>query len=264
MGAVWEGCYLGTNLKTSQPLGGFTEYLENLIEPFKSSKWQAVKRIFAPQLAQKIYDNFIDILEREKSLYPDNVYGVGEFIMRNRIRHRIAPNPLQVYSNILPSFTPGLSKDFGNVVASLPFEVKGNYNLYLQIFHNHFPELLTIPFVSGGKLVRPQPFSPWHDFFNTTHKLQTSMAKTKVGRGLLRLLKVPLHHQFFQRSKFVNQVIGMINLEDSDLSPDGVIGVQELIKANPQKFNYDVELLFYWQMWRWIIEDGSSFLSHIR
>ncbi|NET43123.1 hypothetical protein [Okeania sp. SIO2B3] len=252
MGAVWEGCYFGTNLKSSQPLGGFSEYLNNWIKPPESSKWLAIKRIFPLRLAQNIYDNFIDTLENEKSLYENNTYGVAEFIMRNRIRHRIAPNPLQVYTNVLPNFTPGLSKDFCNIVASLPFEVKGNYRLYLQIFQNHFPELLTVPFVSGGKLVPPQAFSPWYDFFNTAYKLQSSVAKVKLGRGLLRLLKVPLHHQFFNRSKFINQVIAMVNPEHPDLNPDGVLRVQKLIKANPKKFSDDIELLFYWQIWRWL------------
>ena len=266
MGAVWEGCYPGAMrvIEGKQPKGGFSEYLTTMALPSNSPQWKAIHRIFAPSLAKQIQEEFLEKLEVEKSQYSDDDFGVAEFTERNRIRNRIALNPLQVYGSIVPTFTPALTKDFSAIIAALPFEVKSEFRLYKQIFQQHFPEMLTIPFVSGGKLIRPQPFSPWHDFFNTSYKLQTSIAKIKVGRGLLRLLKVPLHHQFFHRSKFVNQVIGMVNPENSDLNPDGVIHVQKLIKANPKKFNYDVELLFYWQVWRWVIESKTDLYEVLR
>ncbi|NEQ74544.1 MAG: hypothetical protein F6K23_16775 [Okeania sp. SIO2C9] len=256
MGAVWEGCYPGAILVPvgKQPRGGFSEYLATLAMPPNSPQWQAIHKIFAPSLAKQIQTEFLEKLEAEKSQYSDDGFGVSEFIIRNRTRNRIAPNPLQIYFNIVPTFTPGLTKDFWAIAAALPFEVKTEFRLYKQIFQQHFPKMLTVPFVSGGKLVSPQAFSLWHEIFMNAYKLQLALGKGKIGRGLLKILGVPPHQSFFQPSQFLGQVIGRVDIGHPDLNSDQVRLIQDFTNSNPGKFSYEQELLFYWQVWRWLLQ----------
>ena len=189
---------------------------------------------------------------------------MSQFIVRNRTRKRIAPNPLQVYPSVVPTFTPGLTKDFWAIAGALPFEVKTEFRLYKQIFQQHFPKMLTVPFVSGGKLVSSKGFSPWHEVFMNLYKLQLALGKGKMGRGLLKILGVSPHQNFFQRSEFLGQVIARIDIGHHDFNSDQVRLIQDFTKSNPNKFSYEQELLFYWQVWRWVMDSKTDLCEVLR
>ena len=263
MGAVWEGCF-PTILAAKQPRGGFSEYLALLAISPTSPQWRAVKKVFAPPLARGIREAFLESLEAERSRYSDDGFGVSQFIARHRTRNRTAPNPLKVYPNVLPTFTPGLTKDFWAIAGALPFEVKTEFRLYKQIFQQHFPKMLTVPFVSVGKLVSSKGFSPWHEVFINLYKLQLALGKGKMGRGLLKILGVSPHQNFFQRSEFLGQVIARIDIGDHDLNSDQVRLIQDFTKSNPNKFSYEQELLFYWQVWRWVMDSKTDLCEVLR
>jgi hypothetical protein len=261
MGAVWEGCFPGAILVPvgKQPKGGFSKYLASLEISPSSRIWQTVEKIFVPSLAKQIRDEFFEKLEVEKSQYSDDGFGVSQFIVRNRTRKRIAPNPLQVYSSVVPTFTPGLTKDFWAIAGALPFEVKTEFRLYKQIFQQHFPKMLTVPFVSGGKLESPQDFSLEHLIFKKAHQLQLALNKVKIGRGFLKLLGVPLHQNFFYPSQFVGKVIAEIETEHPEINSDEVKHIQDLTKTNPTKVSYQQQLLFYWQVSRWLLNKNGHY-----
>ena len=263
MGAVWEGCF-PTILAAKQPRGGFSEYLALLAISPTSPQWRAVKKVFAPPLARGIREAFLESLEAERSRYSDDGFGVSQFIARHRTRNRTAPNPLKGYPNVVPTFTPGLTKDFWAIAGALPFEVKTEFRLYKQIFQQHFPKMLTVPFVSVGKLVSSKGFSPWHEVFMNLYKLQLALGKGKMGRGLLKILGVSPHQNFFQRSEFLGQVIARIDIGDHDLNSDQVRLIQDFTKSNPNKFSYEQELLFYWQVWRWVMDSKTDLCEVLR
>ena len=265
MKIVWEGCYPGAILVPvgKQPSGGFREYLATLPMSTTSPLWRGIKSIFAPALAQQMYDGFLEILEAEKSQYTNDGFGVSQFIVRNRTRNRIATNPLQVYANIVPTFTPGLTKDFWSIAASLPFEVKTNFRLYRQIFQQHFPEMLTVPFVSGGKLIPSQYFSLTHELLTKADNIQSVLSQLKAGRGLLKILGISRNYQFFQPCKFLGSVIAKVNPEHPELNSEQVSQIKALNETNPTRYSPERELLFYWQVWRWIIDGEDQDLFNL-
>ncbi|MCL2927438.1 MAG: hypothetical protein MGG37_05270 [Trichodesmium sp. MAG_R01] len=261
MGAVWEGCF-PTILAAKQPRGGFSEYLALLAMSPTSPQWRAVKKVFAPPLARGIQEAFLESLEAERSRYSDDGFGVSQFIARHRTRNRTAPNPLKVYPNVVPIFTPGLTKDFWAIAAALSFEVKREFRLYKQIFQEHFPKMLTVPFVSGGKLISPQGFSLGYLAFKKAHQLQLALNKGKVGRGLLKVWGSLAHQRFFQSPQFLGQVIARVDTGHDDLNCDEVRLIQDFTRSNPNKLSYEQRLLFYWQVWRWVM-DGKGDLSEV-
>ncbi len=254
MQAVWDGLFQNVAFQPFPRIsGGFSELFATKAMPPNSAPWQAVKRIFSPLLAEQIYEEFMAVLQDEKGKYSDDGFGVHQFMVRNRTRHRISINPLKVYANIVLPFTPGLNKELWSITPTIPPELKANYRLYLEIYHRHFPEMLTIPFVSGGNLLRPKPFSPLHDFFATACKVQSIVAKSKAGRNLLQQFGVPLHHKLFKPSTLLGEAIAQIDPDHPDLNPDTIRQIQTANQTDPTCYSSDRELLFYWQVWRSLI-----------
>jgi hypothetical protein len=161
--------------------------------------------------------------------------------MRNRMGH----NPLKVYGNDVLCFTPGVSRDFWSLAARIPYAAKWNFRLYFEIFRDHFPEGLQVPFCSMGQLwtdrFRSDPLYHWAKLFPPPGAARAARLLKRLG---LRQ-KVPL---------LLNRVIACIDPEHPDLNLGEVLELQRGDAQNNAVSAAARPLLFYWQVWRWLME----------
>ncbi|MCI0546701.1 MAG: hypothetical protein L0027_05405 [Candidatus Rokubacteria bacterium] len=253
MGAVWEGVAPGYSLPTPhQPPGGFDSYLAQEASLPGSRRWKAAARVFAPAVAGAMEEAFRDAVAGARAAYADDGFGVSEFIIRNRMRNRTAPNPLKVYANRVLPFTPGLSKAFWAVAASVPYELKARFRLYLALYARHFPEGARAPFISGSTVVKSRPGLDTA-YYATLVRSQL-MRVPYVGGAIRRLGLRP--RLVREESPLVDRVLEHVDPAHPDLNADGVRPLISAAGSPDPERNAARQLLFYWQAWRWIM-DGS-------
>jgi glutamine amidotransferase-like protein/asparagine synthase len=244
MQAVWEGVFPGyTLVPPHQPSGGFEAYLRRECLWWDSHKWQAAARVFAQPLVEQMYEAFLQCLDTEKARYPDDGFGVSEFIIRNRARNRTAPNPLQVYANHVLPFTPGLTKEFWGLVGGIPFEAKADFKLYLSIYQRHFPAAGAVPYCSGTKLVKGVGFDPSY----YVHRYMASPFR-----------RLGLRYQWWHPSALVAHAIALVDEDHPDLNAPAVQLLKRDADSRDRLTKSARDLLFYWQTWRWIMEGNLS------
>jgi hypothetical protein len=255
MQAIWEGVGPGNSLyPCTQTRGGFENYIQFTFPERGSIIWRAAARVFSPSLVEQMYEGVKECLGQEGTKYPDDEYGVRYFIMLSRVRNRAAANPFKVYANTVLPFTPGLSKDFLNDVISIPFHLKYNLAVYLKIFRDHFPEAMKIPWCSGGMLIKPNgKMNPIHRLYMyiTQLGLLESIKKYPFAESFARRLgKQP---QIGKENSLVSQTIALVNPGHSDLNADGIRMLQSELSASDPVARCACAFLFYWQVWRWIM-----------
>lgn len=254
--AVWEGVAPGTSLKLPhQPPGGFDAMLGKEASLPGSNRWKAAARVFAPAVFRSLEEGVHAALARVRDAYPDDSFGVAEFVARNRMRNRTGPNPLKVYANDVLPFTPGLARAFWDVTAAVPYEVKDRYRLYLELFRRHYPEGLSAPFLSGFSVVKRPGFDP---IYLTTVVRGRIMKLPYLGGVIRRLGLRP--RLVRDHSMILGRVLARVALDHPDLDADSVRGVLSGERRGDPGDRTARELLFYWQMWRWMME--GSFRRH--
>ena len=255
MQAIWEGVGPGNSLyPCAQTPGGFENYFQFTFPERDSIIWRAAAGVFAPSLVEQMYEGVKKCLDQEGTKYPDDEYGVRYFIMLSRVRNRAAANPFKVYANTVLPFTPGLSKDFLNYVISIPFHLKYNLAVYLKIFRDHFPEAMKVPWCSGGMLIKPNgKINPIHRLYMYIEKigLLESIRKYPLAESVAR--KLGKQPQIRKENSLVKQTIALVNPGHSDLNADGIRMLQSGFSASDPVTRSARALLFYWQIWRWIM-----------
>jgi len=249
--AVWEGVTLGYILTGSHyGTENFHEYFKHNLKSLDSDRWKAAGKVFSSKMIDEMYGSFKELLDREVAKYPDNCAGVNAYAILNWSRNRTALNPCQVYSNHTLCMFPGMCRDFMNMVGGIPYEMKRDGKLYDNIFNQYFPEIAKIPVCSGGKFYMPSK--------KMSHQLQLSMIKASSHvqshqwtQGLLRLIKKTSYE--WDQSSLVDRVIERVDWGHPDLNNDGMQNYKQW-----SKYSYEKALLFYWQIWRWIMEGKIS------
>ena len=99
-------------------------------------------------------------IEAETACYPNDSYGVARFIVSNRTRNSTSLNPLKVYANFVLPLTPGMNREFWEMMSGISLELREDGRLYREIFRRIFPEVASIPVCTGGKLIG---LTPWQD-----------------------------------------------------------------------------------------------------
>jgi hypothetical protein len=256
MQAIWEGVGPGNSLyPCTQTLGGFENYIQFTFPERDSIIWRAATSVFAPSLVEQMYEEVKECLDQERKKYPDDEYGVRYFIMLSRVRNRAAANPFKVYANTVLPFTPGLSKDFLKDVISIPFHLKYNLGVYLKIFRDHFPEAMKVPWCSGGMLIKPNgKINPIHRLYMyiTQLGLLESIKKYPLVESVAR--KLGKQPQIGKENSLVSRTIALVNPGHSDLHADGIRKLQSEFSASDPVTRSARALLFYWQIWRWIMD----------
>jgi len=149
--ASWDGFAFGSIIKAKYD-ETFDAFLQQMMKPADGPAWRAARQVFSAEFAQAMFDGMRRAIEREvEACYPAP-HGTQQFFQRNRIRHRIAPNTLKVYSRFLLPYLPGLHRDYYERVVPIPTSARRGEALYRLIFERHFPSLARLPWCSGGHL----------------------------------------------------------------------------------------------------------------
>jgi len=243
--AVWDGIFPGCALfPVHQHPGAFDEYLRHTA-PTDTPLWTAARRLFRPDVVIAMEEAFRETLAKERAQYADDESGVSRFGVRNRTRNRIAPNPLQVFSNDASPRVPGLSKAFWEMSAAVPTEMKRGHQLYRRLFERRFPRALAVPAVSGGaidqfsrRLDRDVMTAQLTDFLQQRPRLSSLVPRGRIAA------------RFWTRSAFLDQCLSSLDSSDAFLEPDAVERLREQTASSDDAVEQQRELLFYWQMSR--------------
>lgn len=242
LGAVWEGVAPGYALafpRIGRP--DLREYLRGRCQPAGAATQQAAALVF--RNAGEMRHAFELLLAEEAERCGDGDAGLLRFEARHQMRHRMAHNPLKVYSNDVPCFTPGTSREFWSAAASIPYSEKWNFRFYFDLFRRYFPEALSLPFCSMGRL--------WSDRF-----------RPEISYHLARLFPPPGARsavQCLRRAGFgggtpwmVRRVMERVDPGHPDLRPDAVARLKS--PGGGEIARQARLLLFHWQVWRWVLE----------
>jgi len=254
LGAVWEGVGPGYGLvPPHQPEGGFASYLAQEQVPEHSRVWEALRFVFARPFMEEMCEEQARVLRAEAKKYPDDGFGVSEFVVRNRMRNRTGPNPFKVYANDVLALTPGLSKAFWSAVGSIPYGLKSGHNLYLEIFRRYFPEVGKIPFWSGAKLRLLTRSRLRGCFAQVVNGLVRSQHVRRV-QSIIRQVMTG-SWRYWTDTDFIRGVCLRVDGDHPDLKHEAV----ESLKKYPPSYvtqrtaYYAQQALFYWQMWEWLV-----------
>lgn len=250
--AVWEGIAPAYSLRTvHQGPGGFEAFFREHSKAFDAGTWIALRKAFAPTLVRAMEGEFRDFMGRSQKVFPDDEFGVTEFLIRNRMRNRTGPNPLKVYANDVAPFTPGLSREFWAATAGIPFDVKGGFALYLEIFRKHFAELAWLPFCSDGDLYKgSSAFNVEYSMLGLRGWLMEHYYVSRIARRLgLRPLPAGGNDDAILRT------IREVDIGHPDLNQDGVASLLRDKGGSADPVGRIARRwLFYWQMWRRVMD----------
>ena len=249
IGAVWEGCFTGSFMKPlMSDRGAFETYLTR-VNPLEENRvWVGSEQVFATGLRQQMRDAFIEWVEAERQRYPQTEFGVQHFATYHRARTRFSLQPLKVYANAALPFTPGLSRVFFEETAKVPMEYRWHGQLSMEVLRRHFPKACSVPFAStASKMITPSRWNPTY----LRHRVMQALRFRKDTGALINKLVTP-----FQWSPLhlVDRVVAMADPDHPDLNADAVRRLQQTNEPGDWRTQEAKNLLFYWQMWRWILE----------
>ena len=187
---------------------------------------------------------FLATLATERARYADDESGVSQFVVRNRTRHRIAPNPFQAFSNDVIPLAPGLSKAFWEMAAAIPTTMKRGHQLYRRLFERRFPKALDVPAVSGGTIDR---FTQRVDWDVVTARLAEFLQRRPRLSSLVALggfAAAP----FWTRSAFLDHCLSRFDSQGEFLNADALESLQKQSGPADAGVEKQRELLFYWHM----------------
>ena len=255
MKAVWDGVATGTTLNAySQRPGGFSEDLKDFPQDRAAAPWVTSATIFPPRLIDQMYETFWGFVKKEMDKYSDDEYGVREFRIRNKVRSRTAPNPLLVYANDVLAFTPGYDREFFSLAVNIPAQLKNDRSLLLEVYRRHFPAASRVPFCSGPALVNPIGWSDPRRYTTAVRLGGMRLYNNWYFRSIRRRIGCPLFS--WEPSTLVDWVISQVNPDHPDLNPESVRRLQRQQGAMDRTTTAMRAVLFYWQMWRWVM-DGT-------
>jgi hypothetical protein len=258
MKAVWDGLCIGSAFKPAYPhLKTIDEYLTVRCRPMTSLHWEAAKLIFSETISEEMIEGFSKLLEQELGELPNDEFGVSKFQMDNRKRHCIALNPLKVYANHVLPFIPGASRVFWNTAGRIPRSLTLDGKMYWKIYSKFFPEAMSVAFCSGGAIYRTKKYTPILQLIRVGHKLKR-YSRYFLYRGFkMENLSNLIYNKlsFHSASNALDDfVIQHINEEQSDLNADAVMKIKRMRPPFDWKTRIARHHLFYWQVWRWIME----------
>ncbi len=258
MGAVWEGLGPGFAFAPSYPLtGGFSTYLKDRCKDKDTHQWQAVQAVFSKSVWQDMYESFRKLLTNEIGKFTDDDFGTARFQMANQMRYLLAVNPTTVYAHTVLPFTPALSKDLWNLAGSIPLSVTSNMKLYFKLYADFLPEVLNVPFCSGGIGISHKSFTPVLDAEARLISLNSSIRyhyKRLLNKPSLRPLLNKLGSKPSEYNPVIEVVIQRIHPDHPSLNADAVIQLQKDEPPYSWSSRLGRRTLFYWQVWQWVME----------
>jgi hypothetical protein len=241
----WDGFAFGSIVK-SKSAKTFDAFLAMIAKPPDAPAWQAARQVFSARFADAMREGMQEAVQREIAVCHPAPHGTQQFFQRNRIRHRIAPNTLKVYSTFLLPYLPGIHRAYYERVVRIPPSARSGEALYRRLFERHFPSLARLPWSSGGHLT---PGTRTDIGYHALAARSAVLEHPRVGQLLRRLGVTPSR----RLPVFVNEAVTRAPLDDAHLNADGI---RDLQRTSPTGANADTfarELVFYWSMWREIM-----------
>lgn len=236
--AVWDGLAPGfVFMPLHQHEGGFDAYRQHEVRGRDSAIWRAAKSLFKADIVDAMFEGFSDDFRNETSRLPQNMHGLARFVIENRSRNRASMNPLKVYANQTDAFTPGLSKDFMNHAATIPFAEKRHGHFYRNLFARLDRRALAMPFLSGGELMRGSS--------GTAYWRERARAQLHAQRVRHPKLFPGAPPAQTARSAFLGAHL---------LEPDPWLhpGLHDKLKTITPDNYLAWKLLFHWKAWQWL------------
>ena len=260
--AAWEGVGLGCSINApgrgpARQLGGYEAYWRHNGFEWGSPTWQAAERVFGIRRARDMYDQCRQRQRQLRDAYGHTENGVTRFHIRSRTANRTGQNPLVAYANDVLPLTPGIGKAYCTATGEIPEEIKWQGKLYFRIYERHFPKAMHVPIFSQRPIrPGPTPFAKglWLRLSElASYGLRYARAsRQRIGAMLPAALN---------RSDLISSVIAHIPADHPDLNSDGVEAVRKgRLRFRPAGRPARL-LLFYWQMWRWVMEGRISSLN---
>jgi len=242
-GAIWEGLIPAMAFKSIQRTeeGSFAAFRQQKCKPVPE-----VIQIFKPWARQMFLDAFDAEFERTRSFYPDSPHGMWQWVIDNRMRHRIGVNPTKVYANYATPLMLGASRRLWDITAPAPYDQRHSRSLYLDVFRTLAPELARVPFYSGGVLHRAD--SPAM-LFAACYYGQRMWKAIARNQRIARRLGVAKHYGFAP-SSFVRHPA--LYQEDDDMLDVDVVRRAETDEALRKHVG---KQLFHWRTTRWVHEN---------
>jgi hypothetical protein len=243
LGAVWEGVAPGYALafpRIRRP--DLQSYLRARCQTKSSPAQAAARTIFRD--ADEMRREFELLLAAEAKECADGDAGLLRFEARHQMRHRMGHNPLKVYSNHVPCFTPGTSREFWSAAASIPYAAKWNFRFYFDLFREQFPQALRVPFCSMGQLwsdrLRGDPFYHAAHLFPPpgAYGAAALLRRAGIGGGTPAI---------------VRRVLALVEPGHPNLRCDEVARLSRT-EGGGECVRQARRLLFHWQIWRWVLE----------
>ena len=151
---VWEGAIpnytISTVMLRHADLDG---QLASIVRDPSGRIWQAAKALFEPAFIEAMQDHLATLPTWIKTQYSNDEFGAHQMMARSRLRRRTAAVPVSIYQQKAPVFLPGLTSDFLDASASISFEQRRGGRLYRRLYQQAYPEALSVPVISGGKIL---------------------------------------------------------------------------------------------------------------
>lgn len=190
-----------------------------------------------------MHDGFHRSVEAEFARYPNDSYGVIQCRLNVKTRNRPGQNTFKVHPYQAMCFTPGLSKDFWNATMNVSVGLRVDFSLYGAMFQRHFPNIVPIPFITGGEL---RHYSRWRDPKGYIVYIQDAI-RNKVSHRLGRALSFT-----WQESTFVDQVLAKIEPDDPSVDANSLRDLQQADRRRDNVTRMARHLLFYRQVNAWL------------
>jgi hypothetical protein len=243
--AIWDGIFPGCALfPVHQHPGGFDAYLRHAA-PDHSRLWIAAQQLFRADFIAAMREAFHHVLAAERALYADDESGVSQFVVRNRTRHRIAPNPLQAFSNDVIPLTPGMSRTFWETAAAIPTNAKRDHRLYRRLFERRFPKALSVPAVSAGTI---DLLGHRIDGDVLRGRLADIMQRRPRLSAALSRLGLGSTSSFWQPSTHLEACVRALDIDDDKLNRAAVERLRDARPPFDAAHDAQRQLLFYWRM----------------
>jgi hypothetical protein len=247
--ASWDGFPFGSIVKEKSG-ESFDAFFRHTMKPFDGPEWRAAGQVFSRAFADDMRGGLEQAIRQEIAACHPAPHGTQQFFHRNRVRHRIAPNTLKVYSTFLLPFLPGLTKAFYERVVRIPPAVRKGEALYFRIFERHFPSLARLPWCSGGHLL---PGTHQRAGYRALAARNAVIGHARVGR-LLRRAGLA---RSTPRSSWVDQAVRDAPPDDPYLNANGIRDLQRTRPTGTKADTFARELVFYWSMWRAVMADST-------
>jgi hypothetical protein len=237
---VWDGLVPGfAFMPLHQPEGGFDAYVREEIRGPDSAIWRAAKTLFKPEIVDAMSEGFSEDLRAETARLPQGMSGLARFVIENRSRNRASANPLKVYANRSDAFVPGLSKDFMTHAVAIPFREKRHGKYYRDLFARLDKRSLTLPFLSGGQLMKGAGIGP--AFYRELLRIEAGKFQARHPRLFSGTPRTTT-----QRSTFLGK--HLLGEDDRWLDPQA----RERLKTVNADNYVAWKLLFHWKAWQWV------------